>query len=408
MPDFSDQPQILSVSELNLYVKRCLDSDAFLRSIAVRGELSNYKKQGHHYFSLKDEKGVLSCIMYANATKTLRFLPEDGMQVVVFGRVSAFWQGGKYQLYADMMVPDGVGSANAAFEQLYAKLEKEGLLALERKKSLPRYPQSIALITSPDGDAIKDVVRILRERWPIAKVKVMGVKVQGNRAAAEMTGAVLYANRYHVADILIIGRGGGSKENLWAFNDEKLARAIVASEIPVITAVGHTANATIADFVADLRVVTPTHAAQSAVPDQRDVQQLLKYTVSCMTQAVQKKLQNGRQSLERLVSGPAMSQPLRMVYERREQLDYAQEKLSVALERNAAIHRRRLTALCASLDSLNPLRVLSRGYGMTQKKDGAVIVSAAQAEVGDPIRVVFSDGQLECIVTEREDRKSVV
>lgn len=402
MPDFSDQPQILSVSELNLYVKRCLDSDAFLRSIAVRGELSNYKKQGHHYFSLKDEKGVLFCIMYANATKTLRFLPEDGMQVVVFGRVSAFWQGGKYQLYADMMVPDGVGSANAAFEQLYAKLKKEGLLALERKKSLPQYPQSIALITSPDGDAIKDVVRILRERWPIAKVKVMGVKVQGNRAAAEMTGAVLYANRYHVADILIIGRGGGSKENLWAFNDEKLARAIAVSEIPVITAVGHTANATIADFVADLRVVTPTHAAQSAVPDRRDVQQQLQYMVSCMTQAVQKKLQNGRQSLERLVSGPTMSQPLCMVYERREQLDYAQEKLSVALERNAAIHRRRLTALCASLDSLNPLRVLSRGYGMTQKKDGAVIVSAAQAEVGDPIRVVFSDGQLECIVTERE------
>lgn len=402
MPDFSDQPKILSVSELNRYVKKCLDSDAFLRSIAVRGELSNYKKQGHHYFSLKDEKGVLSCIMYANATKTLRFLPEDGMQVVVFGRVSAFWQGGKYQLYADMMVPDGMGSANIAFEQLYAKLEKEGLLAPERKKRLPRYPQSIALITSPDGDAIKDVVRILRERWPITRVKVMGVKVQGSRAAAEMTGAVLYANRYRVADILIIGRGGGSKEDLWAFNDEKLARAIAASEIPVITAVGHTANATIADFVADLRVVTPTHAAQSAVPDQHDVKKELQYSISRMAEATKKYLQNGRRDLERLTFGTVMSQPLRMVYERREQLDYTQEKLSVALERNAAIHRRRLTALCAKLDSLNPLRVLSRGYGMTQKEDGTVIVSAAQTQVGDQIRVVFSDGQLECTVTERE------
>lgn len=402
MPDFSDQPKILSVSELNRYVKKCLDSDAFLRSIAVRGELSNYKKQGHHYFSLKDEKGVLSCIMYANATKTLRFLPEDGMQVVVFGRVSAFWQGGKYQLYADMMVPDGMGSANIAFEQLYTKLEKEGLLAPERKKRLPRYPQSIALITSPDGDAIKDVVRILRERWPITRVKVMGVKVQGSRAAAEMTGAVLYANRYRVADILIIGRGGGSKEDLWAFNDEKLARAIAASEIPVITAVGHTANATIADFVADLRVVTPTHAAQSAVPDRHDVKKELQYSISRMAEATKKYLQNGRRDLERLTSGTVMSQPLRMVYERREQLDYTQEKLSVALERNAAIHRRRLTALCAKLDSLNPLRVLSRGYGMTQKEDGTVIVSAAQTQVGDQIRVVFSDGQLECTVTERE------
>lgn len=402
MPDFSDQPKILSVSELNRYVKKCLDSDAFLRSIAVRGELSNYKKQGHHYFSLKDEKGVLSCIMYANATKTLRFLPEDGMQVVVFGRVSAFWQGGKYQLYADMMVPDGMGSANIAFEQLYAKLEKEGLLAPERKKRLPRYPQSIALITSPDGDAIKDVVRILRERWPITRVKVMGVKVQGSRAAAEMTGAVLYANRYRVADILIIGRGGGSKEDLWAFNDEKLARAIAASEIPVITAVGHTANATIADFVADLRVVTPTHAAQSAVPDRHDVKKELQYSISRMAEATKKYLQNGRRDLERLTFGTVMSQPLRMVYERREQLDYTQEKLSVALERNAAIHRRRLTALCAKLDSLNPLRVLSRGYGMTQKEDGTVIVSAAQTQVGDQIRVVFSDGQLECTVTERE------
>lgn len=402
MPDFSDQPKILSVSELNRYVKKCLDSDAFLRSIAVRGELSNYKKQGHHYFSLKDEKGVLSCIMYANATKTLRFLPEDGMQVVVFGRVSAFWQGGKYQLYADMMIPDGMGSANIAFEQLYAKLEKEGLLAPERKKRLPRYPQSIALITSPDGDAIKDVVRILRERWPITRVKVMGVKVQGSRAAAEMTGAVLYANRYRVADILIIGRGGGSKEDLWAFNDEKLARAIAASEIPVITAVGHTANATIADFVADLRVVTPTHAAQSAVPDRHDVKKELQYSISRMAEATKKYLQNGRRDLERLTFGTVMSQPLRMVYERREQLDYTQEKLSVALERNAAIHRRRLTALCAKLDSLNPLRVLSRGYGMTQKEDGTVIVSAAQTQVGDQIRVVFSDGQLECTVTERE------
>lgn len=402
MPEFSEQPQILSVSELNRYVKKCLDSDAFLRSVAVRGELSNYKKQGHHYFSLKDEKGVLSCIMYANATKTLRFVPEDGMQVVVFGRVSAFLQGGKYQLYADMMVPDGVGSANMAFEQLYAKLEKEGLLAPERKKSLPRYPQNIALITSPDGDAIKDIVRILRERWPIAKVKVMGVKVQGNRAAAEMTGAVLYANRYHVADILIIGRGGGSKEDLWAFNDEKLARAIAASEIPVITAVGHTANATIADFVADLRVVTPTHAAQSAVPDQCDVRQELQYAVSRMSQATKRYLQSGRQKLERLTSRQVMSQPLRIVYERREQLDYMQEKLSVALERNAAIHRRKLTALCASLDSLNPLRVLSRGYGMTLNKDGTVIVSAAQTQVGDQIKVVFSDGQLDCTVTGRE------
>ena len=230
----------------------------------------------------------------------------------------------------------------------------------------------------------------------------MGGKVQGSRAAAEMTGAVLYANRYRVADILIIGRGGGSKEDLWAFNDEKLARAIAASEIPVITAVGHTANATIADFVADLRVVTPTHAAQSAVPDRHDVKKELQYSISRMAEATKKYLQNGRRDLERLTFGTVMSQPLRMVYERREQLDYTQEKLSVALERNAAIHRRRLTALCAKLDSLNPLRVLSRGYGMTQKEDGTVIVSAAQTQVGDQIRVVFSDGQLECTVTERE------
>jgi exodeoxyribonuclease VII large subunit len=402
MPEFRDQPQILSVSELNRYVKGRLDSDAYLGSVAVRGELSNYKKQGHHYFSLKDGKGVLSCIMYANATRTLRFNPVDGMQVIVFGRVSVFWQGGKYQLYVDMMAPDGAGAANAAFEKLYAQLEKEGLLAPERKKPLPQYPQNIALITSPDGDAIKDLVRILRDRWPLAKIKVMGVRVQGPRAAAEMTGAVLYANRHQLADVLIIGRGGGSTEDLWAFNDEKLARAIASSSIPIITAIGHTADATIADYVADLRVVTPTHAAQSAVPDQLEVQQSLQQSTLRITKAMRDCLQHQQRGLQRLTSAQVFTHPLRIVQERREEIDYLQEKLSIALERNAAVHRRKLVELCAKLDSLSPLRVLSRGYGLTQAEDGSVIVSVTQAEVGSHISVTLSDGKLNCIVTERE------
>lgn len=404
MAEFADQPQILSVTQLNRYVKGRLDSDPYLGSVAVRGELSNYTKHtsGHHYFTLKDANGVLKCIMYASSVRNLRFVPEVGMQVIAFGYVSVFPRDGRYQLYVDMMASDGVGAVNAAFEHLRARLEKEGLFAPERKKPIPAYPKRIALITSPVGDAVRDMIRILGARWPLAKVEVMGVRVQGDRAPAEMIGALRYANLHQVADLIIIGRGGGPAEDLWSFNDEQLARAICASDIPVISAVGHEPDVTISDYAADLRAATPTHAAQFAVPDQQEVRSALRQLEQRMAHAMQDRLHRQRRDFDRLTASRALGQPLRMVQERREQLDYLQDKLAVGLERNTSVHRRHFAALCAALDSLSPLRVLARGYGLVQQVDGAVIVSAAQAEVGDHISITLGDGRLGCIVTERE------
>ena len=263
---------VYSVSQVNQYIKRLLDSDGALSGIFVRGEISNYKTypSGHHYFSLKDAEGAIRCVMFRREAMNLRFRPENGMKAVAFGRVTVFPRDGQYQLYCDALSPDGVGDLHMAFEQLKEKLYKQGLFDPAHKKPIPRYPARIALVTSSAGAAVRDMIRILGARWPMAKVCVVPVRVQGAEAPGEICAAIAWVNRHRAADLIITGRGGGSMEDLWAFNDEDVARTIHASEIPVISAVGHEPDVTIADFVADLRAATPSNAAELAVPDQNE------------------------------------------------------------------------------------------------------------------------------------------
>lgn len=397
------EPQVLTVSQLNQYLKTKFDSDPNLASVAIRGEISNYKKypSGHHYFSLKDPTGVLSCVMFRSSAQHLRFRPENGMQVVAFGRVSVYPRDGRYQLYVDLLAADGIGDLHVAFERLKQKLEQEGLFAPEHKKPIPACPGRVALITSGAGAAVRDMIRILGARWPMAQVVLLPVQVQGERAPAELIGALNYANRWQVADVVIIGRGGGSIEDLWAFNDEGLARAIYASELPVISAVGHEPDVTISDYVADRRAATPSNAAELAVPDQNEVYAGLRQLRRRLERGMLERVRRERQRLLPLQRSRALQNPLAYVQERRMALDYAQDKLCAALELLVAQRRAQYAAHCAALDSLSPLKVLSRGYALAQRPDGAVITGASQVETGDPIELTLSGGRLGCTVTER-------
>ena len=267
------EQNIIAVSQVNEYIKFLLDRDELLTNLCVRGEVSNYKiyPSGHHYFTLKDAEGALKCVMFRSSAQRLRFRPENGMQVIAYGRVTVFPRDGAYQLYCSALTADGAGDLYVAFEQLKEKLSREGLFDPAHKKPLPRYPHTIAIITSAAGAAIMDMLRILAKRYPLAKIKLLPVRVQGAEAPAEIAGAIRYANHYQVADLIITGRGGGSMEDLWAFNDERVARAIYSSEIPVISAVGHEPDVTISDYVADLRAATPSNAAELAVPDRQEL-----------------------------------------------------------------------------------------------------------------------------------------
>ncbi len=269
---------IFSVTELNNRIKDLFELDPVLLNVCVRGELSNYKRypSGHHYFTLKDSGSSVRCVMFRSYAERLRFLPENGMSVLAFGRVSVYPRDGAYQLYCSRIEPEGSGDLQIAFEQLKAKLEKEGLFDDSHKRALPKYPGKIAVITSEAGAAVHDIINILDRRWPLSEVLVLPVKVQGEEAPAEIAAALRYANGYKVADLIITGRGGGSAEDLWAFNDERVARAIFDSVIPVISAVGHEPDVTISDYVADRRASTPSNAAETAVPDQRDIRVYLK------------------------------------------------------------------------------------------------------------------------------------
>ena len=397
------EPQILTVSQLNQYLKSRFDADPYLGSVAIRGEISNYKKypSGHHYFSLKDQTGVLSCVMFRSSAQHLRFRPENGMQVVAFGRVSVYPRDGRYQLYVDLMAADGIGDLHVAFERLKQKLDGEGLFSAAHKKPIPTCPGRVALITSGAGAAVRDMIRILGARWPMAKVILLPVQVQGERAPAELTGALNYANRWQVADVIILGRGGGSIEDLWAFNDEGLARAIYASQLPVISAVGHEPDVTISDYVADLRAATPSNGAELAVPDQSEVYARLNQLRLRLARVTQHQLGRQRQRLQAALRSPALQKPEAFVQDKRLALDHLQEKLCAVLERSVARRRAQYAARCAALDSLSPLKVLSRGYALAQGPDGSVITGAEQVEVGDRIELTLSGGTLGCTVTER-------
>ena len=323
---------IFSVSEANNFIKALLDAVPQLQTIFVRGEISNYKlyPSGHHYFTLKDERSALKCVMFRGMAGKLRFRPENGMKVIAFGRIGVFPRDGAYQLYCSELSVEGVGDLHVAFEQLKEKLFKEGLFAPEHKKPLPKYPKRIAIITSSAGAAVHDMLRILNARWPMSEVVLLPVRVQGAEAPAEIAGAIRYANHYQVADLIITGRGGGSMEDLWAFNDERVVRAIYASEIPVISAVGHEPDVTISDYVADLRAATPSNAAELAVPDRQELQKKLQMMQASMQQSVQKSVKLGRQRLSALAEKRVLQSPLNYLEDRRVLLDFLSTRLQAA------------------------------------------------------------------------------
>ena len=398
------EPHIYGVTEVNQLVKGLLDSAPALQGVAVRGELSNYKiyPSGHHYFTLKDQEGALRCVMFRGQASRLRFRPENGMKAVASGRITVFPRDGAYQLYCDSLIPEGVGDLAVAFQQLKEKLWKEGLFDPAHKKPLPPYPEKIAIVTSGAGAAVHDMIRILRRRYPIARVLLLPVRVQGVEAPPEIVGAIRYANRWKLADVLITGRGGGSMEDLWAFNDERVARAIYASEIPVISAVGHEPDVTIADFVADRRASTPSNAAEIAVPDMAELLRTLGGMEQRMQQGTQRCIGYRRERLEALAEKRVLTEPTAYLEDRRQDIDHLTHRLCAGMRSASGHAAQRFGALAAALDALSPLKVLGRGYALAQTEDGTVLRSSGQVNTGDRVHVRLSNGGIVCEVREKE------
>lgn len=394
--------QVLSITQVNEYIRSKLDADSLLSGLAVRGEISNYKMypSGHHYFTLKDEGGALKCVMFKGNALRLRFHPENGMKVIAMGRISVFPRDGAYQLYCTAMVMDGVGDLYAAFEQLKKKLAAQGLFDETHKQALPKYPGIIGIVTSSAGAAVHDMLRILRKRYPLSQVRLFPVRVQGAEAPGEIAAAIGYANHYALADLLIVGRGGGSIEDLWAFNDERVAYAIYRSKIPVISAVGHEPDITISDFVADLRAATPSNAAELAVPDKDALRQSLDSMSAAMAVAVTRQLRAARQNLDVLSASPALQSPLNYYHQKRKNLELLKSRLLHAQSQSISHKNQRYIAMVSKLDAMSPLKVLTRGYSVAQLEDGTVVRAASQVHPGDHITLSLSDGKIQATVTE--------
>ena len=399
------QNQILSITQLNEYIRNMMDTDPRLAQVAVRGEVSNYKlyPSGHHYFTLKDEGGALKCVMFKGNAIRLRFRPENGMKLIAMGRVSVYPRDGAYQLYCTALAVDGVGDLYAAFEQLKKKLSAQGLFDPSHKQTLPQYPGTIGIITSSAGAAVHDMLRILRKRFPLVQVRLLPVRVQGAEAPGEIAAAIRYANRYQLADLLIVGRGGGSLEDLWAFNEEIVAKAIYDSRIPVISAVGHEPDVTISDYVADLRAATPSNAAELAVPDQDALRQNLDAMLSAMEGALSRQLKAASQHLNVLSRSAVLQSPMGYIDQRVKDLQLLKSRMTASQNQAIARCNERCISLAATLDAMSPLKVLSRGYAMAQNVQGNVIRKAEQIIVGETLQLQFFDGKVLATVTEKEE-----
>jgi exodeoxyribonuclease VII large subunit len=394
--------QVLTITQINEYIKSMMDGDGLLNAVAVKGEISNYKvyPSGHHYFTLKDEGGALKCVMFKGNAFLLRFRPENGMKVIAMGKISVFPRDGAYQLYCTAMAMDGIGDLYAAFEQLKKKLAAQGLFDPGHKKPLPKYPGTIGIVTSSAGAAVHDMLRILRKRYPLSKVLLLPVRVQGAEAPGEIAAAIGYANHHRLADLLIVGRGGGSIEDLWAFNDERVAYAIYHSQIPVISAVGHEPDVTISDYVADLRAATPSNAAELAVPDQDALRQTLDSMSASMVTALNRQIKAARKHYEVLSGSPALRSPYGYLEQRKQALEMVKNRMISAQMQGIHRKKQRYIACVSKLDAMSPLKVLTRGYAMAQTDDGAVIKTVKQVNPGDSIRVAISDGVLTAQVSD--------
>lgn len=398
---------VLSVTQLNEYIRGKMDADPLLSQVAVRGEISNYKlyPSGHHYFTMKDENCALRCVMFKGNAVRLRFRPENGMKIIAMGKISVFPRDGAYQLYCTALTVDGVGDLHVAFEQLKKKLAAQGLFDPAHKKPLPRYPETIGIVTSSAGAAVHDMLRILRKRYPLSRVLLLPVRVQGVEAPGEIAAAIGYANRQKLADLLIVGRGGGSIEDLWAFNDEQVAYAIYHSEIPIISAVGHEPDVTISDYVADLRAATPSNAAELAVPDQDVLRQNLDSFGAAMATSLNRQIKAARQQLNILSQSPALCSPAGYLEQKMKSLEILKNRLTAAQNQSLGQKNARYIAVVSKLDAMSPLKVLTRGYAMAQTQDGRVLRSVSKVELGDRILVSLSDGKLSATVMSKENVK---
>lgn len=397
--------QTLTVSEVNAYIQEKMDRDVLLSSVAVKGEISNYKlyPSGHHYFTLKDENSALKCVMFKGNAFRLRFKPENGTKVIALGKISVFPRDGAYQLYCTAMAIDGIGDLHAAFEELKRKLSKEGLFDPSHKKAIPEHPATIGIVTSSAGAAVHDMLRILAKRYPLVKVRLFPVRVQGVEAPGEICDAINYANKYKLADLLIIGRGGGSIEDLWAFNDETLARVIYNSEIPIISAVGHEPDVTISDYVADLRAATPSNGAELAVPDKQALFQQLDGLQDRICTAVVRQIRMARLHLKTLSSSSGMQGPTMYIVQRRKSVELLSGRMAAVQNRYLYGHKQRFMSLAAKLDAMSPLKVLTRGYSLATAQDGAVLHSVKMTKPGQKIGVRLADGVLSAVVTDVEE-----
>lgn len=395
---------ILTVTQLNEYIKGKIDADKFLSSVWLKGEISNFvhHKTGHFYFTLKDEGSLVRALMFHSSASKLMFCPENGMKVIVHGRVASYIRDGIYNFYADSMEPDGVGALYVAYEQLKKKLEAEGLFRQERKKALPKIPTRIGVITSPTGAAIRDIINVISRRFSYAKIILYPSLVQGDGAAPQLIRGLQYFNDTASADVIILGRGGGSIEDLWAFNDEQLARAVVASRIPVISAVGHETDFTICDFVADRRAPTPSAAAELAVPETEELKRKIGNITGRMATLLETSVQVKRKSLESFATSKVMRNPIYMLDEKKTRLLMETTKLENATKLLLSDKRTIYEKTASKLEALNPLSILLRGYSAVFQKDGMLVKSTRDVSVGDAVMMRTSDGTISATVTEIE------
>lgn len=389
---------VLSVGQINTYIKSIIDGDPNLSSVFVVGEISNFTnhyRTGHFYFTLKDKDSAIKAVMFRSSAQRLRFIPENGMSVIIRGRISVFERDGQYQLYADDMQPDGIGALNIAYEQLKLKLEAQGLFDDERKRPLPKIPERIGVITSPTGAAVRDIINVLSRRFPYSKVVFVPVQVQGPDAAPQISAALDLINKYSAADVIIVGRGGGSIEDLWAFNEECVALAVSRSTIPVVSAVGHETDFTICDFVADMRAPTPSAAAEIAVPDKKEQQFILNRLVHSLKENMFADISQRRTYIDAISQSGVLKNPLGFIDNSRQILDGLLNRLQFSQKEIIAEKSLQFASCCSKLDALNPFKVLSRGYAAVYSAD-RVVGNASDIDMNSNVRIRFNDGEVIC------------
>lgn len=411
MPEYEERggarDSVLTVTQLNMLTKGIIDSNPLLGKVAIRGEISNLSTpgSGHIYFTLKDEKSVLRAVMFRSSAQRLRFAPEDGMTVVARGSISVYMQGGSYQLYVSSIEPDGVGALYIAYEKLRCRLEAEGLFDEARKRPLPKIPHTVGIITSPTGAAVRDMINVIGRRFPHAEIVLYPSPVQGDGAEERLREGIEYFSDSLRADVVIIGRGGGSIEDLWEFNDEGLARAIAACRVPVISAVGHETDFTIADFAADRRAPTPSAAAELAVPETRELKRRIENVVGRMAQLIGAELSHYRALLDSYVRSRALTDPAAITDERRMRLLLSEQRLCGAMKDKLSSARADFAALTSGLSALDPLAVLARGYSAVFASDGSVIKSVGDVRAGDEFTLRTADGEIDGTVRATRKKK---